>query len=1136
MKFIHLCFFGLVYSCAINVSFLSAQSTCEVPCSRNDCGAVNYDVSPIDSFVCEGSILRFKNNTAIQTYTGLVIRWGDGKQDTVYQLNDFFHKYDLPESLKATCQNDTILRLTVCITAFKQCNEGFSCSQKVQSFPIKIVLKPKAAFIPSATTACVGARINFQNRTCFSNAAIYTWRYSTFRITNIRDINLDYDLPGQYEVELTSRNSCGADSVKQVITILEKPKADIVIDTQQFCYPISVRLKNKQTNSSDGIWKITGDTSVWESVLSFPSGDSTWIRFKRLGAINIKLITTNGCGSDSISMPFILKSTPFFKTDSEVNLCQEGFVSPESLFFAYDNIRINSLIWKVNNENPFIAQGSTFQPAFFKKNGTIDLQTNGQCGSFHHTIRIQVFPKDTLKLSRKVVAFCSNDAPIQLTASPEGVWSGFGISSSGRIDPSLFLNKSKGIVYFDASNPYCTLRDSVSLSITDPMTVALAPISPLCENEEFIPRYAVNGVFTEVKWIINGGTATNINSLDPGKIKFSSPGIFGITLQATNICGTVFDTTTVTVFSKPILETLSVSSPCIGEKSDLKLIMSNRNNDALKISIFLSGSPLFDTIITGNTLNWSFIPFINVGIYPLKVIVSKGANCAAELITELKIIQKPSLSLAKLNSFCSNIEFAPSLTTTGSYETLKWSFPGGIPSSFVGMNPGKIKYNVTGKFFVKVEGVSSCGSSIDSLELDVIEQPIISGFTASPVCLGNESSIKMKWSNLSGNPVNIQLFQSGIILLDTVVRGDFLDYKHLPPKIDGIYPLTLLASNGNQCKSEAKTEVNVYSSPPVSIQNLKSNLCVATDKIELNANPVGGKFSGLGVIDLPNGKFQLPIGSGIVDRWIYYDYTDIGGCKGRDSIFLKEIKQSPTLSFENLIPSYCKSDKWIEFKVKPTGGLIINRNGPLVESVNKEIGLYRFKPSISGEFAVSYRYSDNSGCLDSLDWKYTVSDKFPFDPALDTFILSGQKLVIGKPPVEGFSYKWFDGSTQSTYTVEDPGIYTLEVFNVASGCSVVDTIKVSFGGVNSVKESLQRLSLLDIYPNPCSDYLYIKNKNINNQSTRIYPIRVLDVYGKVVKTAELSAFDGEIILDISLLPSGIYFIDGYGKTQRVIKI
>ena len=96
------------------------------------------------------------------------------------------------------------------------------------------------------------------------------------------------------------------------------------------------------------------------------------------------------------------------------------------------------------------------------------------------------------------------------------------------------------------------------------------------------------------------------------------------------------------------------------------------------------------------------------------MVVSKGTNCTSELISELKIIQKPSLSLAKLNPFCSNIEFTPSLTTSGTYENLKWSFPGGIPSSFVGLNPGKVKYNITGKFTVKVEGVSSCGSSTSS--------------------------------------------------------------------------------------------------------------------------------------------------------------------------------------------------------------------------------------------------------------------------------------------------------------------------------------------------------------------------------------------------------------------------------------
>lgn len=1136
MKFIHLYIFGLVVAFTFSKTLVSAQSTCEIPCSRNDCGAVFYDVSPIDSIVCEGSILRFKNNTAVQTYTGLVIRWGDGKQDTIYQLNDFYHKYDLPASLKAACQNDTILRLNVCITAFKQCNEGFSCSQKVQSFSVKIALKPKASFISSATTACVGTRLNFQNNTCFSNGAFYSWRYSTFRITNIKDINLDYDLPGQYDVELTARNSCGADSVKQVITIMQKPKADILIDTQQVCFPAIIRLKNNQFNTSDGAWKITGDTSVWEQLNTFNSGDSSWIKFKRLGAINIKLTTTNGCGIDSVTIPFILKSTPFFKTDSEVNFCQQGFVSPESLLFTYNKQKINTLIWKINNENPLIIQGETFQPAFFKKNGTIDLQTIGQCGTFNHIIRIQVFSKDTLKLAKKEVSFCTNAAPIQLSASPSGVWSGFGISSTGLIDPTLFVNKTKSTVYFEASSPYCLQRDSVILSINNALTVALAPVSSLCENEEYTPLYVVNGAFTSVKWLINGGVPSIFNGLDPGKISFSKPGQYGIKLEATNSCGTIFDTTTVTVFAKPVLQSLNVTSTCFGDQTTINLNLSNPQNERLSVSISLSGFIILDTFITGNFLTWKFRPLENIGTYPVKVVVSKGAKCSVERVTELRIIQKPVLTLAKLNTFCSNIEFSPALAQTGSFEIVKWSFPGGIPSSYTGLNPGKIKYSLTGKYLVKVEGLSSCGSSFDSLTLDVIEQPEITRFTATPVCLGKESNVSIKWSNLSGNPVKVQLLQSGNIILDTTVRGDIIDYKYFPPNISGDFPLTLVTTSASICKSQTTTNLNVYTSPPVSILNLKSFLCVNTNTIELKANPAGGKFSGIGVSVLSNGLYNLPVGNGIKDRWIFYDYSDNGGCKGRDSFFIKELKQSPTLGFDNIITSYCKSDNWIDFKAKPAGGLVKAINGLPLELVNKVEGLFRFKPTKSGEFTLSYFYNDNAGCSDSLDWKISIADKFPFDPGVDTFLYSGQKLVIGKPPVDGYSYRWFDGSTLSTIKIEDPGIYTVEVYNTKSGCAVIDTIKVTFGGVNALKGLISSIDLMDVYPNPFNAQLYLKSRFGESQLGNVKLLRILDVYGQVIKTFEWSVSKDATMIDLGFLPPGIYFINGLGRTQRIVKI
>jgi hypothetical protein len=921
-----------------------------------------------------------------------------------------------------------------------------------------------------------------------------------------------------------------------VITILQKPKADILIDTQQLCFPAIIRLKNNQFNTSDGAWKITSDTSVWEQLNTFTSGDSSWIRFKRLGAINIQLITTNGCGIDSVSIPFILKSTPFFKTDSEVNFCQQGFVSPKSLLFTYDKRRINTLIWKINNENPLTVQGETFQPAFFKKNGTIDLQTIGQCGTFNHIIRIQVFPKDTLKLAKKDVAFCTNAAPIQLSASPSGVWTGFGISSTGLIDPSLFVNKIKSTVYFDASSPYCSLRDSVILSITDALTVALAPVSSLCENEEYSPLYAINGAFTSVKWLINGGVPSIFNGLDPGKISFSKPGQYGIKLEATNSCGTIFDTTTVTVLAKPVLQSLNVSSICFGDQSIINLNLSNPQNERLSVSISLSGVIILDTFITGNFLTWKFRPLENIGTYPVKVLVSKGAKCSAERLAELRIIQKPGISLAKLNTFCSNIEFSPALTTTGDFETVKWTFPGGIPSSYTGLNPGKIKYNLTGKYPVKVEGFSSCGSSIDSLTLDVIEQPEITRFTATPVCLGKESKVNMKWSNLSGNSVKVQLFQSGSIILDTTVRGDIIDYKYFPPNISGDFPLSLVTTSASTCKAQATVNLNVYTSPPVAILNLKSFLCVNTNTIELKANPVGGKFTGIGVTDFLNGKYTLPVGNGIKDRWVFYDYTDTGGCKGKDSFFIKELKQSPTLGFDNLITSYCKSDNWIDFKAKPAGGLVKAINGLSLELVNRVEGLFRFKPTKSGEFTLSYLYNDNAGCSDSLDWKITVTDKFPFDPGVDTFLYSGQKLVIGKPPVDGYSYRWFDGSTLSTINIEDPGIYTVEVFNTKSGCSVIDTIKVSFGGVNALKNPISSMDLIDVYPNPFNKLLNLKSRFGEKQFGNVKLLRIIDVYGQVIKTFEWSVTREETSIDLGFLPPGIYFIHGLGKTKRIVKI
>ena len=1109
------------------------QSTCEAPCSRNECGGVDFDVIPVDSLACEGANFRFRNRTAIGTYTGLVIRWGDGKQDTVYQLNDFFHKYDLPASLKASCQTDTIIRLTVCITAFKQCNEGYTCSQKVQSFPVRISLKPKAAFVASRTTACVGSRISFRNTTCFSSGAFYAWRYSTFRITNVQDINLDYDQPGIYDVELAAVNRCGADTLKQQITILRAPVAQVRIDSLTSCFPAVLRLRSAEPANSDASWTISGDTSVWEQINTFPSIDSAWIRFKKLGAITIQMRVANGCGTDSVFLPYVLKATPFFKIDSEVNLCQEGFVSPASLFFTYDSTRISNLLWRIANENPRTVSGASFTPAYFRRNGTIELQTTGSCGVFRHTIRVQVFPRDTIRLGSRELSLCTNAAPIQLTATPSGGrWSGFGITPEGRLDPALFRNLVRSTVYYETAGPNCSVRDSVSLQITQAVTVALAPVGPLCEGEEFTPRYTVTGSYTGVNGYVRGGIPASFQGLNPGVIRFPVVGTYGIKVEALSTCGTIFDTVTVRVVSRPQPESFSASPACVGESSRVRLALANRDGESVNVKIFIANTLLLDTTLTGRLLDLPVRVLLGSGRYTMRAVLSKGERCQTETSTELVLSQKPTLALSPTNVFCSNTLFTPSLNASGTFDSFRWSFPGGNPAVGSGQAPGRIRYTLSGRYLVKVEGTGPCGVAVDSLFLQVIEQPQITRFSATPVCLGRTSSVKMTWSNLSGTPVRVQLRRSGTAVLDTTLRGNVLDYALRLPDLTGRYPLSLTTQAGEICRADSATEVLVYTSPPVSILGLSPISCVKSAGITLRAEPMGGIFSGTGVSRQTDGTYTLP--PGIKDSWIYYDYTDSGGCRGRDSQFIREVRLSPVLRVEDVFPLYCRGDAWQSFKALPAGGTFELSLLPL-EMVNRDQGLFRFRPLSSGEFFFKYRYSDAVGCSDSITIPLKITDRFPFDPATDTVIFSGQKLVLGKPAVPGYTYLWFDGSIQSTLTVTDPGLYTVSVSNPQNNCAVVDTVRVSFGGVNALVDPLLAMNLMDILPNPFAREVLVRFRQAPGIPLKLRPLRVLNGIGQIVKQVTIEPGQTELLLQLGNLPDGIYWLDGYGRARKMIK-
>lgn len=76
----------------------------------------------------------------------------------------------------------------------------------------------------------------------------------------------------------------------------------------------------------------------------------------------------------------------------------------------------------------------------------------------------------------------------------------------------------------------------------------------------------------------------------------------------------------------------------------------------------------------------------------------------------------------------------------------------------------------------------------------------------------------------------------------------------------------------------------------------------------------------------------------------------------------------------------------------------------------------------------------------------------------------------------------------------------------------------------------QEVKNINVYPNPASDYLFI-----NQDKTGINNIRIFNVAGKEIMNYQTINLDNKLKIDISKLPSGIYFIEVENKLAKFIK-
>ena len=82
--------------------------------------------------------------------------------------------------------------------------------------------------------------------------------------------------------------------------------------------------------------------------------------------------------------------------------------------------------------------------------------------------------------------------------------------------------------------------------------------------------------------------------------------------------------------------------------------------------------------------------------------------------------------------------------------------------------------------------------------------------------------------------------------------------------------------------------------------------------------------------------------------------------------------------------------------------------------------------------------------------------------------------------------------------------------------------------MTNVNESKQIESNLKIYPSPTSNYIIIEGPN------EVYSLQILNIQGQLFH--ELNNIDGHQNIEVSFLPSGLYFIKvNYNKVNQIIR-
>jgi PKD repeat protein len=400
---------------------------------------------------------------------------------------------------------------------------------------IEIAPDPEADF----TADVDGASLTLSNNSFHADS--FNWDFGNGEGSNEENPGISFDEDGTYTITLIASSDCGADTLEQEVTILTPPSAGFGADQTSGCPELSVQFEDQSSENTVSLsWFFPGGTPATSS------DPDPLVVYEEPGQYDVVLIAENPAGSDTIA---------FMEYISVLSLPEPGFntdVDGMTVDFSNLSVNANSYIWHFGDGESSTAS----DPVYTYMEGdtfTVELIAINDCDSISVTEEVIIIAPPVVGFKASKTNGCSplsiQFVDLSLGEVEEWFWEFPGGN------PTTSTEQSPTVVYENAGSFDVTLTVSNAsgsstveqLGYVDVSTVPAAAFTS-----------SVNGLEVSFDNQSQGG---NVYLWDFGDEEtsneesplhtYSEDGVYVVTLQVTNACGTTEINDTIEIITPP---------------------------------------------------------------------------------------------------------------------------------------------------------------------------------------------------------------------------------------------------------------------------------------------------------------------------------------------------------------------------------------------------------------------------------------------------------------------------------------------------------------------------------------------------------------------------------------------------------